>query len=43
MRKLKDGDWINRLAKVDHAFQPIVNIHTRNTFGFEALLRCNDG
>lgn len=39
MVELKDVDWIKRLARVDHAFQPIVNIHTGNTFGFEALLR----
>ena len=41
MMELKDDEWINRLAKVDHAFQPVVNIHTGNTFGFEALLRCH--
>jgi len=36
-----DENWMKRLAIVDHAFQPIVNIHTGNTFGFEALLRCH--
>ncbi len=41
MSELMDGNWIKRLARVDHAFQPIVNIHTGNTFGFEALLRCH--
>ncbi|MBF0201465.1 MAG: EAL domain-containing protein, partial [Desulfamplus sp.] len=28
-----------RIEKIDYAFQPIVNIHTGNVFGFEALLR----
>ncbi|MFH2057769.1 MAG: EAL domain-containing protein [Pseudomonadota bacterium] len=32
-------NWLSRLSKIDYAFQPIVNIHTGNTFGFEALLR----
>jgi diguanylate cyclase (GGDEF)-like protein len=39
--KSLDENWMNRLAIVDHAFQPIVNIHTGNTFGFEALVRCH--
>lgn len=39
MVKLTDDLWIARLAHVDYAFQPIVNIHTGNAFGFEALLR----
>lgn len=34
-------EWIARLDRIDYAFQPIVNIHTGNTFGFEALLRCH--
>jgi diguanylate cyclase (GGDEF)-like protein len=38
--ELKDPVWIARLEKMDYAFQPIVNIHTGNAFGFEALLRC---
>ena len=41
MTELKDTEWISRLQKVDYAFQPVVNIHTGNTFGFEALLRCH--
>ncbi len=38
---IRDRDWSLRLAKIDYAFQPIVNIHTGNTFGCEALLRCH--
>lgn len=34
-----DKKWTNRLSLMDYAFQPIVNIHTGNTFGCEALLR----
>ncbi|MFH1153007.1 MAG: GGDEF domain-containing protein [Pseudomonadota bacterium] len=30
------------MSVVDYAFQPIVNIHTGNAFGFEALLRNHD-
>ena len=41
MTELNDREWIARLEKVDYAFQPVVNIHTGNTFGFEALLRCH--
>ncbi|MCF8045313.1 MAG: EAL and GGDEF domain-containing protein [Desulfarculaceae bacterium] len=41
MTQLNDTEWIKRLRKVDYAFQPVVNIHTGNTFGFEALLRCH--
>jgi diguanylate cyclase (GGDEF)-like protein len=36
---LTDPLWLERLKKVDFAYQPIVNIHTGNVFGFEALLR----
>ena len=36
---LKQHGWASRLKKIDYAYQPIVNIHTGNTFGFEALLR----
>ncbi|HCY88398.1 MAG TPA: GGDEF domain-containing protein [Desulfobacteraceae bacterium] len=36
-----DEEWAARLENIDYAFQPIVNIHTGNTFGFEALLRCH--
>ena len=39
MESFKDSNWSRRLEKIDYAFQPIVNIHTGNTFGFEALLR----
>ena len=42
MPELKDDRWRVRLEKIDYAFQPIVNIHTGNTFGFEALLRCHE-
>lgn len=31
--------WQSRIEKITFAFQPIVNIHTGNVFGFEALLR----
>ena len=31
--------WEAILESVYYAFQPIVNIHTGTTFGFEALLR----
>ena len=41
MTELMNKNWISRLSKIDYAFQPIVNIHTGNTFGFEALLRCH--
>ncbi len=39
MVELTNAEWISRLKILDHAFQPIVNIHTGNTFGFEALIR----
>jgi len=39
MVELQDKNWISRLSKIDYAFQPIVNIYTGNSFGFEALLR----
>lgn len=35
-------DWAAVLARLDFAFQPIVNIHTGHCFGYEALLRCQD-
>jgi len=41
MVELEDKGWLERLSNIDYAFQPIVNIHTGNTFGFEALLRCH--
>ena len=31
--------WNRIIETVEYAFQPIVNIHTGTTFGFEALLR----
>ena len=31
--------WKNALELIDFAFQPIVNIYTGVTFGFEALIR----
>ncbi len=34
-----DPQLLGRLSELDFAFQPIVNIYTGNTFGFEALLR----
>ena len=37
--KITDQKWQERLELLDYAFQPIVNIHTGNAFGFEALLR----
>jgi diguanylate cyclase (GGDEF)-like protein len=39
MVELKNKNWLTRLSKIDYAFQPIVNIYTGNSFGFEALLR----
>ena len=39
MIQLKDKEWIEKLSKIEFAYQPIVNIHTGNAFGFEALLR----
>lgn len=33
-----DKDWRRLLKKLDFAFQPMVNIHTGNVFGIEALL-----
>lgn len=36
---LHDNKWIDRLSKIDFAFQPIVNIHTGVCYGYEALLR----
>jgi len=42
MTDLHSTGWADCLEKIDYAFQPIVNIHTGNSFGFEALLRCHD-
>ena len=36
---LNDNDWLERISKIDFAFQPIVNIHTGVCYGYEALLR----
>jgi EAL domain-containing protein (putative c-di-GMP-specific phosphodiesterase class I)/GGDEF domain-containing protein len=33
------GEWEKRVAAFDYAFQPIVNVHTGDAVGFEALLR----
>ncbi len=35
-------DWAAVLARLDFAFQPIVNIHTGHCFGYEALMRRHD-
>lgn len=32
-------DWSDRIAPIDYAFQPIVNIHTGACYGYEALIR----
>ncbi len=40
MVELTNKKWLTWLSTLDYAFQPIVNIHTGNAFGFEALLRC---
>ena len=34
MIKLTDNEWARKLLLIDFAFQPIVNIHTGNAFGF---------
>ncbi len=34
--------WRARIEKLDHAFQPIVNVHTGLCYGYEALLRHAD-
>ena len=34
-----DKKWSNIVAKVDFAFQPIVNVKSGNLFAVEALLR----
>jgi EAL domain-containing protein (putative c-di-GMP-specific phosphodiesterase class I)/GGDEF domain-containing protein len=31
--------WVERIQRFDHAFQPIVNVHTGLCYGYEALLR----
>ncbi len=36
---LNDDKWLDRVSRVDFAFQPIVNIHTGVCYGYEALLR----
>ena len=35
-------DWSARIELLDHAFQPIVNVHTGLCYGYEALLRHAD-
>lgn len=32
-------DWTSIVRRLDYAFQPIVNIHSGSSFGYEALLR----
>jgi len=39
MTILQNTTWSHRLANIDFAFQPIVNIHTGVCYGYEALLR----
>lgn len=39
MTDLKGIYWQKCLAKVDYAFQPVVNIHSGICFGYEALMR----
>lgn len=39
MTSLKDKEWLNRLSKIDYAFQPIVNTSNGECYGVEALLR----
>lgn len=40
MAALRPGlGWRESVARVDYAFQPIVNIHTGVTYGYEVLLR----
>ena len=34
--------WSARIEQLDHAFQPIVNVHTGLCYGYEALLRHAD-
>lgn len=36
---LNNNIWLDRISKVDFAFQPIVNVHTGVCYGYEALLR----
>ena len=40
--KILSPYWAAIVAKLDFAFQPIVNIHNGATYGFEALLRGHD-
>lgn len=37
--RLSGDGWMRELEPLEHAFQPIVNIHTGVCFGYEALLR----
>lgn len=36
------ASWSARIEQLDHAFQPIVNVHTGVCYGYEALLRHAD-
>ncbi len=39
MTQLINESWLSRIAHIDYAFQPIVNIHSGVCYGYEALLR----
>ncbi len=39
MTQLINEIWLSRIAHIDYAFQPIVNIHSGVCYGYEALLR----
>jgi len=39
MTPLLNEIWLSRIAQIDYAFQPIVNIHSGVCYGYEALLR----
>lgn len=43
IQHLDHSIWPARLARIDYAFQPIVNIHTGVCYGCEALLRNWEG
>ncbi len=39
MSESHGSKWLNKIAYIDYAFQPIVNIHTGLCYGYEALMR----
>jgi diguanylate cyclase (GGDEF)-like protein len=39
MTQIPNEIWLSRIAQIDYAFQPIVNIHSGVCYGYEALLR----